>query len=272
MARELVIGRGGHQPFPLVDQKVSTYHAKLIINENGALQLVDTNSRNGTYIYSNGQFMRIAPNRAYQVSPDTMIQLGPETRFHVRRLLAGGGQTVTVGPGPLGPGNVGGGGVRKQPPVEKVDISHLRRISEFYNEEKIRLQTKMGNINSLRSLTLVASIAAGALGGILADQLGFGSDNRLASGALGLGVAIVLIVTLLIVINSMSKKLIREQNDNEKRYSVKYVCPKCNLPFKGKMYENILAEGSCPKCKTKYYEAPRGHGRPGAPHPNNMRY
>lgn len=256
MSKQIVIGRHGQQPFPLQDPKVSGRHAVLIVNDNGGLELVDTDSTNGTFIYDSQrqQFMRISPQRRYRVTPDTMIQLGPETRFHVRKLVpppihvdVRGAATQTGSS--LGP---------KQPQSPaKVDISPLRRVSDFYNEEKMRLQGKLGNINSLRSLTLVASIAAGTGGGFLAEQLGFGGDNKIASGILGLGVAVILIVTLLLIINNMNQKLIRQQSENEKKYAMKYVCPKCGLSFRGKIYENILAEGRCPKCKAEYYEALR---------------
>lgn len=253
MPRQIIIGRQGNQPFALNDPKVSSRHAVLVVHENGQLQLMDTNSTNGTFIYNGRDFARIQPQKSYTVTADSMIQLGPETRFHVRKLL--GSQIV---------GGQPGGGVQKDPisvqppkPPKRRDISHLRKISDRYTEKKMELEAKSANINSMRSLTLVASLVAGGGGGLLAENLGFGADNKAASWILGIVLALVLIVVLMLIISNRSQKLMRQRNENEHDYAVKYCCPECGVSFRGKVYENILSEHRCPKCKTEYYEAPR---------------
>lgn len=68
--------------------------------------------------------------------------------------------------------------------------------------------------------------------------------------------AVVLMIVLLIFINNYNKKLIKERNKNEHDYAVKYCCPDpdCHVSFRGKIYENILSERRCPRCKSEYYE------------------
>lgn len=231
MPKQIIIGKEGNQPFALRDPKVSRRHAVLMIDDNGQLQLQDKQSTNGTFIYNGQQFVRIQPLKYYRVSPDTMVQLGPDTRFHVRRLLGG----------------------KEGVPADKVDITGLRYLAAEYEETKIALQAKNAGVNSLRSLTLVCSMAASIIGPILGEAL----DNVKLGTICGLGVAGILILVLLMIVNSRSKKILIEQNNNEKKYSLGYCCPKCHVSFKGKMYENILAEGACPKCKVKYYETPQ---------------
>lgn len=245
MPTQIIIGRRGNQPFPLHDPKVSGKHAVLTIHEGGQIELTDTNSTNGTYIYDGRAFKRLMPNKVYRVTGDSMIQLGPDTRFHVRRLLP----AVGISQSPQPP----------QPPKQRVDISHLRRISDRYNETKMALETKASSINGLRSLTLVASLVAGTGGYVISEMFGFGEKDVIERGIISIMLAVMIIVILLGIINNKSKTIVRDRNENEKQYAIKYCCPKCQMSFKGRVYENILSEGRCPRCKTEYYEVPGRH-------------
>lgn len=96
--REILIGKEGSQPFAISDPKVSRRHAILRIDPtNRKIDIIDNNSTNGTYIYNGSIFVKLFPNHPYQVTPDTMIQLGPDTRFHVRRVLPQPGDNVING-------------------------------------------------------------------------------------------------------------------------------------------------------------------------------
>lgn len=244
MPKQIVIGREGNQPFALNDPKVSGRHAVLIVHENGALQLADTNSTNGTFIYNGQTFARIMPGKAYNVSPDSMIRLGPETQFHVRRLIPG---FIIEKPvkDPL-------------PPVKpkRYDISRLRLLYDDYHEKKINLDSKSDSINGMRSMIMLISMATGGCSGVLADLFGL-SNNKLMSTLLGVGIGLTLVIVLNYVIKSRQEKVRRDRQANEHDFAVNYCCPGCRLPFKGKVYENILAEGKCPKCKAEYYESHR---------------
>lgn len=236
----MIIGTQGNQPFSIPDSKVSRYHAVLERDQNGQYFIKDTNSTNGTFIYNGTNFVRLYPNQLYPVSPDTMIQLGPDTRFHVRKLIPSHAQTPR---GPQAPNPE----PKKQQP-KRVDISHLRYISENYDEQKLKLESKVGMINGLRGLTILISMLGAGAGAM------FGGEDKVTSSIISIGIAVVLIAILLTFINSYNKKLMRMKKDNEQTYAVKYVCPECHVSFRGKIYENILAERSCPRCKTKYYD------------------
>lgn len=267
MGRQIIIGQQGNQPFAIQDPKVSRRHAYLNIDDNGNLFLVDNQSTNGTFIYNGQTFVRIYPNQPYSVSPDSMIQLGPETRFHINRLLNG------VQPNPIQQPMNGGatnqarktnpqnGQARPAQPQKpkRVDISHLRRISDNYDKQKMNIESKVGMINSLRSCTILITLLAGTVGTFLSKNLDFGEGTELYVQIAVASVAIVLMVVLLLVISNYNKKLVQRREENNKEYSIKYVCPECRVSFRGKIYENILAERRCPRCKAEYFENNESH-------------
>lgn len=237
MNKQIIIGKQGNQPFAINDPKVSRRHAYLVIDDQGRMQLVDNRSTNGTFIYNGTAFIRITANQPYPVSPESMIQLGPDTRFHVKRLLAG---------------------VKKEPPVQppkKVDISQLRAISDNYSKHKIEIESKTGMISGLSSCMILVSLLAGGVSNVFTSSADLGENKTIWQAVLTIGIAAVLIVTLLSFINRYKKKLILRRNNNEHEYALKYSCPNCKLSFKGKIYENVLAEGRCPKCKTIFYDS-----------------
>lgn len=252
MSKQIVIGTQGNQSFPIPDQKVSRRHAFLNIQPGGQLFLIDNSSTNGTFIYNGSTFVRLYPNQPYPVNPDTMIQLGPETRFHIRRLLTAQ-QPV---PGDMANGATGQAGVQQQPispkKPKRVDISHLRKISEDYDEQKMHIDSKTGMINGLRGLSLLITMLAGGVGTFLTENSS--SSDKSQSTIIVIVVAVLLTIVLQYSINRYNKSLIRRRKDNEHNYAVKYVCPECHVSFRGKIYENILAERCCPKCKTEYYD------------------
>lgn len=245
--RQVVIGKQGNQPFPINDPNVSRIHATLYIDEmTGTLTLVDS-STNGTFIYNGTQFVRIPPHQKVNVRPDTMIRLGPETRFHISRLLVQNGYHGHSGGhgGPKGP-------IEEKKPPKKVDISHLHEISEEYKRRKLELEGKLNTLNGMRSFTIVASVMASAGGGFLGSALGL---DTVQSGILIGVLLVVLVTTLMIIINTSVRKVSAAREENEHNYAVKFCCPKCHYPFKGRYYENILASG-CPnpKCKAEFNE------------------
>lgn len=254
MARQIIVGRDGNQPFKIPDSMVSTYHAKLYVSDDGQIQLIDTNSTNGTFIFNGREFVKLYPNQPYKVSPDTMLRLGPHTQFHVRKLLsnqvnAGAKNGVQVSQ----PSNPKPAGAEKPKPKKKIDISHLRKVSENYETTKLKLESKSGMINGLRSFTIIISLAAG-LGGTMIKGGNDDTQTAIIAGVISFGIAILLMVVLLIIINNFNKSLMQKRRDNDHNYAVKYVCPECKVSFRGKIYENILAERCCPRCKTEYYE------------------
>lgn len=231
MVKQIVIGKQGDQPFPINDPNVSRRHAVLYIDDaTGQINLVDNTSTNGTYISNGANFQRIPPNQPVQVRPETMIQLGPDTRFHVRRLL------------PATP---------PKPKTKRVNIKELRNISENYLQRKEKLDGQTTSLQGLRSLSIVFTVIATTGSAFLADALGMEKGQ---TAIVTVGVLVVLVVSFQLIISQRLKKVAAEKNENERTYAVKYCCPECHFSFRGKYYENILASGKCPNCKCEYYE------------------
>ncbi len=253
MPYQITIGRNEDNKFAIpTDLKISRHHAKLIIHDDGKLELIDTKSVNGTFIYNGQKFVQITPLKPHPVTPDTMIQLGPDTRFHVRRLVPP--HIIEKIQGGSGPG-----GVKGVSPVKKYDISYLRKVHTSYQEKKMELDSKMANVNSIKSMQLIVMTLATGGGALLAEASPIGKENKVLFWIIGIVVAIILMGCLHAYANSRSRAINRAKIDNDNEYQRKYVCPNpgCKFYFGQKIYDNILAEGCCPKCKTKFYEAPK---------------
>lgn len=238
----MIIGRDGNQPFPINDPKVSSRHAILNIGDDGRMWLIDNSSTNGTYIYDGVKFARLYPNKSYAVNPDTMIRLGFDTQFHIRRIL----------PTPVHP--LPDKRLGAAPQKKKVDISTLKKVSDRYTRNKIALESKSSFINGLRSFSIIITMVAGTGGTYITNHLATTEQGKELGSILCIGIALILMLILILLTTQYNKKLIQKKIDNERDYAVKYVCPECHVSFRNKVYENILAERSCPKCKTEFYE------------------
>lgn len=251
------IGRQGNQPFRIGDIKVSSQHATLEVCDNGVLMLTDVGSTNGTWIFDGREFNRIYPGQKHRVTPETMIRLGQETQFHVRRLIRK--QTRHQDSEPI----------KDHGPVKdpiRQDISFLRQVSEEYNARKLDIEAKVASAQSLKSATIIVSIVGTTLPSAIATAL-LGVDIK--NGVNGLILALVtlgFVALLWSTLNSISNSKLRKANhlrqENERVYSARYCCPTCKASFRGKFYENVIGEGSCPRCKTKFFdsgEALRGY-------------
>lgn len=103
------IGRDVHNDIVINDGYVSSFHCQIMQDDNGALRIADTGSKNGTYV--NG--VRVygeAPLR-----PTDVVRIGNSTPawqnyFHG----SGGGNGGFNNPGYINPGNNNPGGVRPQ--------------------------------------------------------------------------------------------------------------------------------------------------------------
>jgi hypothetical protein len=235
--KQIIIGKEGNQNFVIPDPNVSRKHAILQIDEaNGSMFLIDNQSTNGTYIYKNNAFVRLFANQAYSVTFDTMIQLGPNTRFHISKLF----QQEKKPSQPQQP--------------KKVDIRFLRKVSDQYVRDKMQIDSETSNIATLGTLSIVISAVSGVASNFLVGAIEI-QDTKVGP-----------IITIIIMIIGFSivwkfrsiktRKLSILKNKAEHDYAANYCCPVCHTSFKGKIYENILAERACPKCKTEFYEEP----------------
>lgn len=233
--KQIIIGKKGNQPFVITDDYVSRIHAIFTYEETTGIMTLTNKGVNGTYIRMGNQFQRI--EQCY-VNATTIVRLGPNFTFSIGQLFTSSG---------------GSGDKPKPKPKERMDISHLRRIAENYEETKLKLEQKQANVNSLRTLSLVGSISGGTISGILMSVLG--EEYKIITLVIGLLISIIFLVSLMVYCSKKTKEIAVKKSQNEKRYKIAYCCPnpKCNVPLAGRLFENIVAEGKCPKCKTEYY-------------------
>ena len=237
--RQIIIGREGNQPFTINDEYVSRQHAIFTYDETTGIMTLTDKSRPevGTFIRMGNQFQQISQ---CNVDATTDIRLGPFFTFRV-------GQLFQTPPPPKKPS------APQKPKQEKVDIAYLRRVAENYEETKLKLEQKQANINSLRTLSLVGSLAAGIISPIITDMVG--ENPPIYYKLIGPCIAVVFLVALMMYCSKASKDIIEKKNKNDKNYKISFCCPKCHVPFAGKLYENILAEGKCPKCKVEFHDS-----------------
>lgn len=231
----ILVGREGNQPFVINDEYVSRQHAMFTYDESTGIMTLTDNSRPeiGTFVRMGTGFQRISRTN---VDTTTEVRLGPYFTFRISQLLQRHPQ-----PKPTA-----------ETKPEKINIAHLRKVTNVYEETKINLEQKQANINSLRSLSLVGTLAAGAITAVIPKM--FPEDVPVYVWFIGPAIAIFFLISLVIYCSKASKDIILRKNENEKTYKTRFVCPKCRQSFAGKIYENILAEGKCPKCKTRFYE------------------
>lgn len=238
MRSQMIIGTNGNQPFAIPDNKVSRRHAILTQEDNGQYYIIDNGSTNGTFIYNGSQFVRLYPNQPYPVNADTMIQLGPDTRFHIRRLLVQKNEKPQEKP--------------KQEP-KRIEISHLRTISDDYENTKLSLESKAGMVNGLRGCTILIMTVVGTISTFLTNK-DADEDSKLKTAIICMGLAFILMFILLTLINVFNKKILKKKKENEQNYAINYKCPDCGAVFRGQVYENILAMRICPRCKGIFYD------------------
>ena len=244
--KQIVIGREGNQPFPITDEYVSRQHAIFTYDEvTGVMTLTDKSRPEvGTFVKMGNQYQQVSQCR---VDVTTDVRLGPYYTFRVGQLFRSP-QPKQV-PKPVS----GSVQTPSQQQSLKEDISYLRKVAENYEKTKLKLEQKQASINNLRTLSLVGSLAAGIISPIIQKSVG-GSDN-LYIMLIGPVIAVLFLVVLMLYCSKASRDVIARKNKNEKNYKISFCCPKCHVPFAGKLYENILAEGKCPKCKTAFYES-----------------
>ncbi len=240
--RQIIIGREGNQPFAINDEYVSRQHAIFTYDEStGLMTLTDKSRPNvGTFIRMGNQFQQISQ---CNVDATTDIRLGPFFTFRVGQLF----QSPVHPQKPSKP---------QKPKQEKVDIAYLRRVAENYEETKLRLEQKQASVQSFQSMGSLGLLLSAAISGILPKMLeGSGEGIAWYYMAIGPIIAVSFLIALQIYCMKSKKDIIIKKNQNDKNYKISFCCPKCHVPFAGKLYENILAEGKCPKCKVEFYDS-----------------
>lgn len=236
--KQIIIGREGNQPFTINDEYVSRQHAIFTYDEaTGAMTLTDRSRPNvGTFVRMGNQFQQISQ---CNVDATTDIRLGPYFTFRVGQLF----QAPAIHKTPPAP---------QKPKQEKVDIAYLRKVAENYEDTKLKLEQKQATVNIMRTMTIIASMAATLVSGALPMMGGEDSKQYFWIGPV---LAICFGIGLVLYCNKAINKVLEKKAKNEKTYKISFCCPKCHVPFSGKLYENILAEGKCSKCKVEFYDS-----------------
>lgn len=234
--RQIVIGKEGNQPFTIVDEYVSRQHAVFTFDEvTGVMTLTDRSS-NGTFVRIGSQYQQISQ---CNVDVATDVRLGPYYTFRIGQLFQ------TQPPKPKS--------APSQPKVEKVDIVYLRKVAENYEATKTILEQQETTANNLRTLSTVFMSLGGVCGTFV--TLSIDGRNKWVAPVITISIVVIGIVSLITYCNKRLNTIRRKKKGNEKNYKISFCCPKCHVPFAGKLYENILAEGKCPKCKTEFYDS-----------------
>lgn len=237
--KQIIIGREGNQPFTINDEYVSRQHAIFAYDEiTGAMTLKDRSSA-GTFIKMGSHFQQISQ---CNVDATTVIRLGPFYTFRIGQLFQAPEKKQPIAP--------------QKPPVEKVDIAYLRKVAENYEDTRLKLEQKQASINSLRNLGSLGLMSSAAITALVPKLIVKEGDSvPIYVICIGPVVAILFVLFLQYYCSKESKEIITKKNKNDKTYKISFCCPKCHVPFAGKLYENILAEGKCPKCKVEFYDS-----------------
>lgn len=237
--KQIIIGREGNQPFTIKDEYVSRQHAIFTYDETTGIMSLKDRSRSGTFIRMGNQFQQI---NQCDVNATTEVRLGPYFIFRIGQLFQKTVQGAKAKP------------PKTQPPKEeKVDIAYLRKVAENFENTKLKLEQKQATINGLRMLSLGGSLAGGVITPLIIEKVG---DNPpVFYKLIGPLVAFIFLLVLMVYCNKASKEITLKRNKNDKNYKINFCCPKCHVPFSGKLYENLLAEGKCPKCKVEFYDS-----------------
>lgn len=213
----IIVGREGTQKMPLKDVAgVSRKHCILTDNLDGTFTLEDKSSY-GTFI-DGVQVIQA------QVTPDTILQLGPQFKVKVADLL------------PKVP----------QAPAPEFSLIPLRAVWEEYNQRKLAIQAenaKKANQQRYQGLFSTLGMVAGIVPGIPMFV-------RIICVAASLGLCVFFIVRGSKTANSLPLQM--QALDDEFRRRYKCPNPKCGRPFPLMHYDNIEFTPSCPACKCKY--------------------
>lgn len=130
-----------------------------------------------------------------------------------------------------------------EPRVETVDIRSLKKIWEKYDEQRLEFQIAERKFNAARSATGIITMLAIACSLILGH-----GPIYLVLYALAIGIS----VAFTIQAYQKSSEVPRQQQEMNKNFQRRYICPKCGH-FMGFQDYDILTQGdACPYCKTKY--------------------
>lgn len=131
----------------------------------------------------------------------------------------------------------------REPKIETVDISPLKRVWERYDKEQFELQVAERKFNAARSATGIITMLAIACSFIL------GRDTiYLVLYGLAIGISLIFAIQAY----AKAQDVPRQQRDMRERFERDYVCPKCRHFMGYQKYDILKQNDACPHCRRKY--------------------
>ena len=129
-------------------------------------------------------------------------------------------------------------------PFLPIDISHLKKVWEDYENENINLQIKERKFNAIRSATGIFTMVAIAL------SIATGGKSKWYFVLYG--VAILASVIFFIKAYLDSSKIPQKRLELTRQFQRDYVCPKCKHTMGNQPYEFLAQNSNCPYCKSQF--------------------
>jgi len=224
----IIVGRKGNQPFAITDKSVSGKHLKVIPLENGTVQIEDIGSSNGTFVNGQKIIRKI-------VSINTIVTLGGSYKLRISDVIPKKSNTNTSNLDATKP---------TQKEEGTIDISHLEKVWDRYNEKK---KTILKDNASKQFARMLPMTVIGLVGVLISFIPGLGTIRFVVTSVIVLIAGIVIFKAKDSQTDLPIKML--ELDDNVK---IDYICPKCKNFLGILPYENIKNRGCCPYCKTKW--------------------
>lgn len=205
--KQMLVGMAGSVPMD-----VSRQHVSLNSVGNDKWEIKNLNEKNVTYVNGVAIEQKV-------ISESDRVELGASHFLLSWELIRG-------------------------PKVETVDIRHLKRIWEDYNEATREIEDRQKNSGILCSVPMGFSMLGGLLTGVL--------DPQFRPLTLSL-TAIALLVFLYGLYRRLTDNGREEKEELVRELRDKYVCPKCGRYFGLQDYEVLIRQTfACPKCKSRY--------------------
>ncbi len=245
---EIIIGRQGNQKMPISDPTVSRKHCRLTPNGDGTFTLENLSSL-GTKVDGIDIIQTT-------VTPDSLIQLGPNFKAKLKDIIGLSSQSQASGAFRTTPqANVNSKSSAKsvrptQNSAEqpKFSVSHLKRIWEEYESHNLEVAESQHKINLTRTglgiFTMCAMPTLFFLGPVGYALTGIGIVGNIYS---------------FIGMKNVDTPTTRKQRQDE--LEERWVCPnpKCGHTLLAKNYRALLRDYvhpgiPCPFCKCTYTE------------------
>lgn len=206
-----------------VPMSVSRKHCRIEVLADGSITVA--NVAEGNVMYVNGTEYKLKT-----ISNEDMVELGPDRyMLDIQAVIKASSSAAAMG-------------------EDAFNILPLKKVWEDYQNGKIKAQVKTGKMNALSAIPGVLSMVSMALYVIP----GFEKQMQNLFGI----IAAVFAVTFLVVRLRVAGKNPIAQKKMDEDFQDRYVCPNptCNHFIGNQPYKLVLKNGSCPWCKSRYFE------------------